>query len=131
MTSPMSNGARSTMRCGRWHNQGFLIQRVADASSWRVDYTITPEGDAEFLRRMRIALAQPEHRPHTFAAALAFFNALPRAEVVELLRERLTALQAQRDEKPRPSTTSNPHISVNSSDCGLPPQTAVSSGREV
>lgn len=79
--------------------QGFLIQHETDQSSWRVDYTITPEGDAEFLRLMRNALAQPEHRPDAFAAALAYFTALPRAEVIDLLRQRVAALEEQRDEK--------------------------------
>jgi len=79
--------------------QGLLTQHEVNDGSWRVDYTITSDGDAEFLRLLRTALAHPEHRPDTFAAALAFFTALPRAEVVDLLLARIGALENERDEK--------------------------------
>jgi DNA-binding PadR family transcriptional regulator len=83
--------------------QGLLTSHDVNDGSWRVDYTITPRGDAEFLRLLRAALAQPEHRPDALAAALGFFTALPRAEVVELLRRRVAALEEERDEKAKQS----------------------------
>ncbi|MFD0560229.1 PadR family transcriptional regulator [Stackebrandtia endophytica] len=79
--------------------QGLLTQRETDDGSWRVDYTITPKGDTEFLKLMRAALSHPEHRPDALAAALAFFTALPRAEVIDLLRRRITALEEERADK--------------------------------
>ncbi|NYI07462.1 PadR family transcriptional regulator [Allostreptomyces psammosilenae] len=63
----------------------------------RVDYEITERGDEEFLRLLRDALARPEHRPDMLGAALVLLPALPRAEAVALLRERLDALEAERD----------------------------------
>lgn len=64
----------------------------------RMDYAMTAEGDAEFFRLLRDALKQPEHRPDLLGAGLVLLPALPRAEVVALLRERLDALTAERDE---------------------------------
>ncbi|GAA4901146.1 DNA-binding PadR family transcriptional regulator [Stackebrandtia albiflava] len=83
--------------------QGLLTAQDAGDGSWRVDYTITPAGDVEFLRLLRSALAHPEHRPDALAAALGFFTALPRAEVIELLRSRVAALESERDVKAKQS----------------------------
>ncbi|PRX96821.1 PadR family transcriptional regulator [Allonocardiopsis opalescens] len=55
----------------------------------RTDYRITPEGEAEFLRLLRDALRRPDPRADSLSAALALLPALPRAEAVALLRERL------------------------------------------
>lgn len=81
--------------------QELLTSHDANDGSWRVDYTITPAGDAEFVKLLREALRRPDHRPDAFAAALGFLTALPRAEVIELLTERVAALRAEREEKAR------------------------------
>lgn len=69
---------------------GFL--RAHDAGG-RTDYELTEQGDAEFHRLLRDALRQPQPRPDLIAAALAMLPALPRAEALDLLHERLAALE--------------------------------------
>lgn len=64
----------------------------------RTDYAMTPAGDSEFFRLLRDALRQPEYRPDLLGASLVLLPALPRAEAIALLGERLAALEAQRDE---------------------------------
>lgn len=76
---------------------------VTNGPNWRVDYTITPKGDAEFERLLRDALRQPGHRRDLVTAGLAFITALPRAEAITLLEERLKGLQKELD-------TVTPHL---------------------
>jgi DNA-binding PadR family transcriptional regulator len=75
---------------------GFL--RDHDDIPGRTDYELTERGEAEFGRLLREALRHPQPRPDVLGAALAMLPALPRAEALALLRERLAAL-AQRQEK--------------------------------
>ena len=71
------------------------LVEASNGPNWRVDYTITDAGDAEFERLLRDALRQPGHRRDLVTAGLAFVTALPRAEAVALLEERLEGLEAE------------------------------------
>lgn len=73
------------------------LLEATNGPNWRVDYTITDQGDTEFERLLRDALRQPEHRPHLVTAGLAFITALPRAEAIALLRGRIDRLRAEVD----------------------------------
>ena len=55
-------------------------------------YQITPEGEAQFQSLLRESLAQYEPLKFTDDIALAFADGLPHAELLELLRQRRTAL---------------------------------------
>ena len=74
---------------------GFLCDH--DDVPGRTDYELTERGEAEFRRLLRDALRQPQPRPDLIAAALAMLPALPRPEALDLLRERLTALEQRRE----------------------------------
>lgn len=74
---------------------GFLLDH--NDIPGRTDYELTERGEVEFMRLLRDALRRPEPRPDLLGAALAMLPALPRAEAVRLLRERLTAHEAARD----------------------------------
>lgn len=63
----------------------------------RTEYEITEKGEAEFHKLLRDALRRPNPRPDYLGAALAMLPALPRAEAIALLRERLATLEAERD----------------------------------
>ncbi|MGH8791424.1 MAG: PadR family transcriptional regulator [Stackebrandtia sp.] len=78
--------------------KGLLVAHEMETSPWRVDYTITDEGNEEFLHLLREALRRPEPRPDMVASGLAFLTALPRQEAVSLLRERADALRRDREE---------------------------------
>ncbi|MGW5423712.1 PadR family transcriptional regulator [Streptomyces sp. NPDC003943] len=58
----------------------------------RVEYEITDAGREEYLRLLRVALSSYEQGLDVRAAGIGFMVDLPRAEVVELLRARLRAL---------------------------------------
>lgn len=60
-------------------------------------YTITPEGEAEFQRLLIINLAN--YTPSKFPQdmGLAFADALPSAEVVQLLEQRRVVIKAELD----------------------------------
>ncbi|MBW4718248.1 PadR family transcriptional regulator [Saccharothrix obliqua] len=62
----------------------------------RTDYLLTAKGEQEFQRLLRDALRHPGTRPDALGAGLALLPALRRADAVELLRERLSALEAMR-----------------------------------
>ncbi len=63
----------------------------------RTEYEITEKGEAEFQKLLREAVRRPHTRPDQLGAALTMLPALPRAEAVRLLRERLAALEDVRD----------------------------------
>ncbi|CAM3963063.1 PadR family transcriptional regulator [Nocardiopsis rhodophaea] len=73
---------------------------AAEVPDWpgRTDYALTEAGDAEFLRLLRGALRESADRPDLLGAGVAFLPALPRAEAVALLTERLRGLEAGRAE---------------------------------
>ncbi|MGW1010546.1 PadR family transcriptional regulator [Streptomyces termitum] len=62
----------------------------------RVEYEITGAGRAEYLRLLREALSTYDQQMDVLSAAIGFVVDLPRAEAVELLRERLRGLDAWR-----------------------------------
>ncbi|MFH9957727.1 PadR family transcriptional regulator [Streptomyces roseolus] len=62
----------------------------------RVEYEITEAGREEYLRLLREALAAYDQRMDVLSAAVGFVVDLPRAEAVELLRERLRRLDTWR-----------------------------------
>ncbi|MFF5503058.1 PadR family transcriptional regulator [Streptomyces roseolus] len=62
----------------------------------RVEYEITEAGREEYLRLLREALATYDQQMDVLSAAVGFVVDLPRAEAVELLRERLRRLDAWR-----------------------------------
>lgn len=63
----------------------------------RTEYELTEKGHAEFLRLLRDAVRTPQARPDYLGAALAMLPSLRREEAIRLLRERLAALEADRD----------------------------------
>ncbi|KNB52091.1 PadR family transcriptional regulator [Streptomyces caatingaensis] len=64
----------------------------------RTEYELTAEGEAEFLRLLRDALAVPVQRLDLLTAAVGFLVDLPRDEAVALLRRRVRALEEWREE---------------------------------
>jgi DNA-binding PadR family transcriptional regulator len=74
---------------------GFLVDH--DDVPGRTEYELTDRGEAEYMKLLRQALRRPQPRPDFLGAALAMLPSLPRQEAIVLLRERLEALEAQRD----------------------------------
>ena len=79
------------------------LLREHDDVPGRTDYELTERGEAEFRRLLRDALRQPQPRPDLLGAALALLPALPRAEALALLQERLADLGAAAGEGPGPA----------------------------
>ncbi|GAA4098111.1 MULTISPECIES: PadR family transcriptional regulator [Streptomyces] len=73
------------------------LLEASEIAHWpgRVDYSVTPEGDAEFFRLLVDALERPEHRADMLSAGLALMPALPRDRAVAALATRLDILEAQ------------------------------------
>ena len=69
---------------------------ASDAAPARTDYSITPQGDAEFYRLMETALTVPQPRPDMLCAGLVMMSALPRHNVLDLLKKRLATLDERR-----------------------------------
>ncbi|MFF9524855.1 PadR family transcriptional regulator [Streptomyces achromogenes] len=63
----------------------------------RTEYEITGRGEEEFLRLLRESLVAYDQKPDVRAAALGFLVELPRAEALELLRERIRRIGRWRD----------------------------------
>lgn len=63
----------------------------------RVDYALTEAGEERFGQLLRDTLRRADQRPDMLAAGLALLPALPRAEAIALLTERLRALEASRE----------------------------------
>jgi DNA-binding PadR family transcriptional regulator len=78
----------------------------------RTEYELTEKGHAEFLRLLREAVRKPHSRPDYLGAALAMLPSLRRDEAIRLLRERLSALEAERDKAQAQldSWTDPPHV---------------------
>lgn len=73
--------------------QGRLREFVADGEvTGRTSYEVTEDGEAEFRRLLRKALSTTEDEA-LLCAGVTFMIALPRAEAIELLRERLEQLE--------------------------------------
>ncbi|ONI79867.1 transcriptional regulator [Actinosynnema sp. ALI-1.44] len=71
---------------------------IEDFQATRTEYELTERGEIEFQKLLRNAFRRPEHRPDMLGAGLALLPALTRPDAIGLLRERLAALEAQRDE---------------------------------
>jgi DNA-binding PadR family transcriptional regulator len=89
---------------------GFLLDH--NDVPTRTEYELTERGEHEFMRLLRDALRRPQARPDFLGAALALLPALPRAEAIALLRERLTAQEAARDKAAaqREALVDPPHV---------------------
>lgn len=64
----------------------------------RLVFALTPKGATLFLRLLRHALGTYEAAPTSFEVALAYLDALPRADAQLLLRQRRAGLRARRAE---------------------------------
>lgn len=62
----------------------------------RIDYELTEQGEAAYLALLRHALSQADQRLDMLSAGLGLMDDLPRAEAVELLRQRVRALEEWR-----------------------------------
>ncbi|OEJ32555.1 PadR family transcriptional regulator [Streptomyces subrutilus] len=62
----------------------------------RTEYEVTDAGRAEYFRLLREALAAYDQKTDVLSAAIGFMVDLPRAEVLELLGERLSKLAGWR-----------------------------------
>ncbi|MCE7003989.1 helix-turn-helix transcriptional regulator [Kibdelosporangium philippinense] len=71
---------------------------IEDFLATRTEYELTERGELEFQKLLRNAFRRPEHRPDMLGAGLALLPALTRQDAIALLRERLAALEAQRDD---------------------------------
>jgi DNA-binding PadR family transcriptional regulator len=60
----------------------------------RTEYQLTTKGRAEYLARLRRALAARDARLDLLAAAVGLIDDLPRAEALELLRQRADSMDA-------------------------------------
>lgn len=70
---------------------GFL--RDDWAAPGRTDYELTEQGEFEFKKLLANAFRRPEPRPDMLGAGLALLPSLTRAEAIDLLRQRLAALE--------------------------------------
>ncbi|QRN80936.1 MAG: PadR family transcriptional regulator [Nocardiopsis sp. BM-2018] len=74
--------------------QGKLREFVAEGEvTERTSYEITDEGEADFLRLLRGALSHGGDDHALLCAGVTLMPCLPRAEVIELLKERLAVLE--------------------------------------
>ncbi|GAB3717675.1 PadR family transcriptional regulator [Nocardiopsis oceani] len=80
--------------------QGKIRDFVAqgDEEAGRTSYAITEDGEAEFRRLMRRALSHAGKDYALLSAGVTLMTGLPRAEVVELLAERLVGLEKYAEE---------------------------------
>ena len=80
---------------GKLASEGRLREFVApgDEEVGRTSYVLTDEGEAELHRLMRAALRHSGDDHGLLCAGITLMTSLPRAEVVELLKERLVALE--------------------------------------
>ncbi|MFY7065451.1 PadR family transcriptional regulator [Nocardiopsis changdeensis] len=69
------------------------VEAEGDDVVERVSYEITGEGEAEFHRLLRKALSHAGDDHALLCAGVTLMTALPRAEVVELLRSRIADLE--------------------------------------
>jgi DNA-binding PadR family transcriptional regulator len=82
----------------RLEEGGFITSQAPSREGRRPErtvYAITERGRDEITAWLRELLAQPVNEYPQFAAALAFFAALDKEEVVRLLRMRSTLLESQ------------------------------------
>lgn len=63
----------------------------------RTEYELTPAGEKTYLELLRAALRSHDQKLDVLTAGVGFIVDLPRAEVIELLRERIAALDGWRE----------------------------------
>ncbi|KAF4410330.1 MULTISPECIES: PadR family transcriptional regulator [Streptomyces] len=82
--------------------QGLLIEHDTAPSTAggppRTEYELTDEGEREFFSLLREALLRHDEKPDMLTAGVGFIVDLPRAEAVSLLKQRVAALEAWREE---------------------------------
>jgi DNA-binding PadR family transcriptional regulator len=86
---------------GQLSKAGLIMEQETRREGQRPErtlYAITEAGRTEFREWLGHLLAEPQHEYPHFVAALAMIAALPPDQVVDLLRDRLTRLAAQRSE---------------------------------
>ncbi|MFC5723765.1 PadR family transcriptional regulator [Streptomyces gamaensis] len=64
----------------------------------RTEYELTGAGEREYFRLLREALTTPGQKVDVLTAAVGFLVDLPRAEAIALLKQRVAALAAWREE---------------------------------
>jgi DNA-binding PadR family transcriptional regulator len=64
----------------------------------RTEYEITAAGEAEFFRMLRHALTATREKQELLTSAIGFLVDLPRGEAIDLLTQRVAALEGWRDE---------------------------------
>lgn len=89
------------MVVGQLAKAGFIAELETNRDGQRPErtvYRLTDAGRDELRDWLRELVGRPEHEHSHFVAALSLIGALPPAEVVELLTDRLELLAAQRAE---------------------------------
>lgn len=80
--------------------QGFLLVHETTPSAAggppRMEYEVTSEGEGEYFSLLRTALTHHDPRLDLLAAAVGLIEDLPRAEAIELLRQRAQAMDQWR-----------------------------------
>ncbi|MGI5349654.1 PadR family transcriptional regulator [Streptomyces sp. CA-250714] len=64
----------------------------------RTEYEITEAGEAEFFRLLRYALTATQEKQELLTSGVGFLVDLPRGEAIDLLKERVAALEGWRNE---------------------------------
>ncbi|MET7639670.1 PadR family transcriptional regulator [Streptomyces sp. NPDC005438] len=85
--------------------QGLLVAHETAPSTVggppRTEYELTEEGEREFLRLVRHALTAIDEKPDVLTSGVGFVVDLPRQEAIDLLRQRVDALEEWRGEVTR------------------------------
>ncbi|QVQ52549.1 PadR family transcriptional regulator [Spiractinospora alimapuensis] len=87
---------------------------VGDSGQCRTEYEVTPEGEEEFFRLLRVTVRTPEPQVDLRAAAIAFLPALTRDDAIALLETRVARLRETREEL-------EPHYAVDDAEVRLSP----------
>lgn len=82
---------------GKLKDEGFVSTGAPEQEGRRparIVYAITDSGRAEFLRLLRETLGSADRPRYGIDTAVAFLDALPRAEAASFFRERIVRLEA-------------------------------------
>ncbi len=100
---PTPSPARSTTRSSRWRNRDCCSpNEIAPSTAGgppRTEYEITDQGTEEYFTLLRRSLTAYDQKPDILSAALGFMVDLGRAETLELLRQRVRAIEEWRFSK--------------------------------
>lgn len=93
------------------HEEGLVTSREEQKGNrpLRTVYALTPEGDEAFLALLRKSLGTYREIDMHGDTALMFLGALPRAEVLTLLRSRRDSVAAALREQPEEEPGDDPH----------------------